>query len=534
MTVRPPFVVGVTLNSGPQNIRFGDRFNVAASVETRGTLPRTVTFATSNSAVATVSSTDGINATVVAVGAGLANITATSTADASKASPPLPVTVSGTVRIPSVTPSPVIVRAGLSVKLTPTVQADPGVSTAVTYQSGNISIATVANDGTVTGGNPGQTVITVKSVGDPSVTFPVPVTVRSGVTSVSLSPDRDTLRVGAVRQLSLQVVAEAGVSTAVALTPANPAVATIDGAARVTAVAVGQTYVRALALADPSIGDSTLIVVQSACTFHQNLTFGVAVSGTVSASSCNGTDELFAYQVNSQMTLSSAATVQFPANFTFVFDKSGGYYYALGAGGSATGLVVAAPGRYAVGITATNISLRGSFAVSANANVAFGAACGAVATTGVTVLVPLNSCSYQPVGRPVGTYYSFNFGLLPFIPAGQQFTVTITAPAAFVPLVEVRFGSNAPIQAIQVIPGAQTFVQTFTAPAGGAFASVTVTSVNPNQVGNVNVKLEGPPSISYDAFVVGSGILTTSERPESLLPPSRRLVPFTLQQPVRP
>jgi hypothetical protein len=143
----------------------------------------------------------------------------------------------------------------------------------------------------------------------------------------------------------------------------------------------------------------------------------------------------------------------------------------------------------------------------------------------------MNSCSYQPVGRPAGTYSSFNFGLLPFIPAGQQFTVTITAPAPIVPLVEVRFGSNAPIQAVAT---SQTLVQTFTAPAGGAFASVTATSRDPNQVGNISVKLEGPPSISYDAFVIGSGIVTTSERPVSLLPPSRRLVPFTLQQPVQP
>jgi hypothetical protein len=419
----------------------------------------------------------------------------------------------------------------LSVKLTPTVQADPGVSTAVTYQSGSVTIATVANDGTVTGSNPGQTIITVRSVGDPNVSFQVPVTVRSGVTSVSLSPDRDTLRVGGIRQLALNVVAEAGVSTAVVLTSVNAAVATIDGAARVTAVAVGQTYVRAISSSDPAVGDSTLVVVQSACAFHQNLTFGVAVAGSVSASSCNGTDELFAYQLNSQTTLSSSATVQFPANFTFVFDKSGGYYYSLGAGGSATGMVIATPGRYAAGVTATNISLRGSFSVVANANVALGNACGAVATTGVTVLVPMNSCSYQPVGRPAGAYSSFNFGLLPFIPSGQQFTVTITAPAPIVPLVEVKFGSNAPIQAIAT---GQTLVQTFTAPAGGAFASVTATSRDAGQFGNLSVKIEGPPSISYDAFVIGSGILTTSERPVSLLPPSRRLVPFTQQQPVRP
>ena len=529
VTVNAPRVVGVTLNSGAKTIKVGENFAVTATVDTRGTIARTVNFSSSNATVATVSSTDGLTGTIVGIGAGQATITATSTADGTK-NTTVPVTVTGSVRITSVNPSSVNIRTGTTTKLVPTVQADAGISSAVTYQTGNAAIATVAADGTVSGIAPGQTTVTIKAVADAAVTASVPVLVRSGVTLVSLTPDRDSLRRAYTRQYGLAVVAEPGVSTSVNLSSANAAIATIDASSRVTGVALGQTYVRAFSTVDPTVADSTLVTVVDPCVFHSPLPFGVSVPGTANDASCNGTDELFEYRFNAQTTIMTAGTAQFPANVVFIIDKTGGYYFSTTAGGSGSGWAVGTPGHYAADVIATNIAQRGNFSILTTTNPSLLPTCGIVATTGLTIQVPMNQCSFQPQGRPAGTYYSFGFGLLPFIPAGQQVTLTITTPAPIVPLVELRFGTGVFVQQIGT---GQSLVATYTAPAGGGFAAFTMSSRDANQNGNVSVKIDGPQSLSYDAFVFGSGILTSTDRPQALRPPDHRLVPFVVQQPIR-
>jgi uncharacterized protein YjdB len=512
ITVSPPRVIGVTLNSGARSITVGSNFAVLATVDVRGTLAKTVTFSTSNATVATVSTADGLTGTITGVGAGQATITAASTADPTK-TVTLQVTVTGTVRITGL--SPVNVRPGTSSRIVPTVQADAGLSTAVQFTSQNTGIATVAADGTVTGVALGQTFVVVKSVGDPNVTANVQVNVRTGVTSVSLTPDRDSLRKGAVRQLALAVVADIGASTAVNLTSANAAIATIDASARVTAIGIGQVYVRAISAIDPTVGDSTLIVVVDPCLSVQPLTPGVNVNGTVSDASCNAVTEIFSYTLTTQTTLAVSATTQFPANFALFADKSGFWFFSLNTAGSgATGVVIAAPGKYAARMTAQNSSQRGTFTIGTSTNVSLAGACNVLATTGITTLVSLSQCGFQPTGRPAGTYSSMLFQLLPVIQAGERLTLTISAAAPMIPLVEVKFGSAAGVQAIATT---QTLVQTFTAPVTG-FASFTISSRDANQSGNVSVKIEGPPSLAFDSFVFGSGVL----------PPSARVLPSSI------
>ena len=514
ITVSGPRVVSVTLNSGNRSIPTGQNFALQATVDTRGTIAKTVTFATSNAAVATVSSPDGINATVTGVGAGQANITATSTADGTK-SIAIVVTVTGTVRITNVNPSVVNIRPGATLKIVPTVQADPGLSTAVTYQSQNTAIATVATDGTVTGVAVGSTSVVIKSVGDPSVTVNVPVNVRTGVSSVNLTPDRDSVRRGNTKQLSVAVVADPGVATTVNVSSANTAIATVDAQLRVTAVSNGQTYIRALATADPSVGDSTLIVVVDPCSFFTALSFGVANNGAVNDLSCTGLQELYSFSLNQQTTIAMTGLAQFPANFTVLGDKTGSWFTSLNTGVTGTLYIVATANRFFVKMAAQNISTRGSFTITptANATIPQGL-CSVVATTGITVNVPLSACSFQPQGRPAGNYNSMQFAMLPVINGGDRVTVTVTAPAGVVPLVEVIFGANAPVQAIGTT---NTVSQVFTAPATAGYTRVNVSTRDANLSGTVTVKLEGPPAVSFDSFVFGSGALGPVRAP---LPPA--------------
>ena len=501
ITVNPPRVVGVTLNSGARSIRVGENFTVTATVDTRGTLAKTVTFTTSNAAVATVSSGDGLTGTIVGVGAGQATITAASTVDATK-NVTLVVTVTGTVRITSVTPSPAVVRPGSTVRLVPTVQADAGLSTAVTYQSQNTAIATVAADGTVTGVTLGQTGIVVRSVGDPTVSVTVQLTVRSGVTSVSLTPDRDSVRRGGTRQLTLTVVTDPGVSTAVNLTSANNTIASVDASARVTGVTNGQVYIRAISTVDQTVGDSTLVTVVDPCFFFTQLVFGQTINGTVNDQSCAGLSELYQINVNQASAFLMTSSVQFPANFTVLGDKTGSWFTTVASGGIGSAFILASAGRYFARVAAQTLATRGNFTITATPTSVPTApgTCSFVATTGLTVTVPLSACNFQPTNRPAGTYNSVQFFLLPQFNANDRLTVTITAPAGVFPLVEARFMPNAATQAIGTT---NSLVQAFTAPAQ-AYTAFVVSTRDASQAGSVTVKIEGPPTISFDASVLGA------------------------------
>ena len=132
-----------------------------------------------------------------------------------------------------------------------------------------------------------------------------------------------------------------------------------------------------------------------------------------------------------------------------------------------------------------------------------------MATTSITVSVPLTACSFVPQNRPAGGYNSVNFALLPVLAAGDRITVTVTAPAGVFPLVEVRFGANAPVQAIGTT---NSLVQQFTAPAVAGYTQVTVSTRDATQTGTVTVKIDGPPTIPFDAFVFGSGVVESTAR----------------------
>lgn len=523
IAVNPPRIAGITLGGAKGSMRFGESFQIVASVDARGPIAKTVSFASSNVAAATVSSGDGITGTITGVGVGSTTITVTSSADATKTAT-FSLAVTGTARITNVTPSTVSLRPGGNVKLTPTVQPDPGVSSAVTYQSQNTAIATVSLDGTVTGIALGQTTVIVTALADAQQKFTVPVTVRSGVTSVSLTPDRDSVRRGATHQLTLNVVAESGVSNTVQLTSANPAIATIDGSARIAAVAIGQTYVRAISTVDQTVGDSTLVVVVDPCSYFQPLPLGVVVNGAVTDLSCNQAIERLSYSLNSQTALTLTASGQFAASFGFAGDKS--LFYNgndIGGGSPATNFVVLAAGRYYAQIWARDVGSRGPFTVSANTvDPMTTSACFFVVTAGITVTVPLRSCGFQPQGRPAGTYYSLHFGMLPSFQPGDRLTVTVTAPSGIIPLVETTVGNNSPVQ---VTGTSSTLVATFTAPIPGT-TQFAVSTRDAGLLANVTVKVEGPPSIPADAIAVGYLIsphagtpMVTSPRPHPLVRP---------------
>ena len=410
VTVNAPQIVSVALSSGARTIRAGESFSVSATVDARGNLARTVTFTSSNPAAVTVSSSDGLSANVVGVSVGQSTITARSTVDQTKTAA-IAVTVTGTVRITSVTPSPASMRIGAQTKLTPTVQADPGISTAVTFQTQSATIATVSADGTVTGVAAGQTGIVVAAVADPTQQVTVPVTV-----------------------------------------------------------------------VDP-------------CAVSASLPIGGTTTGTITDLSCNKLTEFYRYSVNVQTAITFSATLQFPGSFGIAGDRSGIYTSGtLASGQSVTYRAIVAPGTYNSFVQASGTALRGAYSVTTSSNTSFASVCGGViATSGVTVTLPLNTCGFQPTTRPAGTYSSFVFSMLPLLAENQRVTITVTA-SGFTPLIEARIGSFPPITAVAPT-GSNTAVQSFLGPAGTNAVAIFVSSVTAGQTGTFSVKVEGPPSV---------------------------------------
>jgi uncharacterized protein YjdB len=406
ITVNAPQIVGVSLNSGARSIRVGENFSVTATVDARGGLARTVTFTSSNPTAVTVSSSDGLTANVVGVAVGQATITAKSTVDANKTAT-FAVTVTGTVRITSVTPSPLSMQVGQQTKLTATVQADPGISSAVTYQTQSAAVATVATDGTVTAVATGQTGIVVTAVADPTQKVTVPVTVG-----------------------------------------------------------------------DP-------------CQFRNPLIIGSTRDGTISDASCNKLIDNYSYTVGTQTSITLAATLQFSGTFGFILDRTSGYSSAIMSPGQTFNWrVVVAPGTYYAYIAALDATSRGAYSITTSVATSFGSDCFIVASTGVTVTLPLNACNFQPATRPAGTYRSMGVQVIPRLEANQPMTITVTA-SGFTPLIEVRPGSFPPITAVAPT-GSNTAVQSFLGPPGSNHVLFYVSSVDAGQTGTFSVKIEGP------------------------------------------
>jgi uncharacterized protein YjdB len=415
ITVNAPQIVGVSLNSGARSIRVGENFSVTATVDARGGLARTVTFTSSNPTAVTVSSSDGLTANVVGVAVGQATITAKSTVDAGKTAT-FAVTVTGTVRITSVTPSPLSMQVGQQTKLTATVQADPGISSAVTYQTQSAAVATVSTDGTVTAVAAGQTLIVVTAVADPAQRVTVPVTVG-----------------------------------------------------------------------DP-------------CQVRNPLIIGGTREGAISDASCNKVSDLYSYTVNTQTAIALSADLQFRGSFAFIADRTGWFSSAIYTGDQVVPWrVIVAPGRYEAFIQAADVSSRGAYSIRTATVTAFDFCDGVIATTGVTVTLPLNACNFQPATRPAGTYRSFTASIMPAIAANERVTITVTA-SGFTPLIEAHIGSFPPITAVAAT-GSNTAIQSFLGPPGNNFVSFWVSSVDPGQNGTFTVKIEGPPS---GASVVGA------------------------------
>ena len=178
VTAALTLVTSVTVNPATANIVVGETQNLTASVAPSDATDPGITWSSSDTSVATVTQ-DG---TVTAVSPGTAVITAAAV-DTSRVTGSTTITVTAPAPTPvtsvTVNPAATSIIVGETQALTVTVTPADATQQDVAWTSSNTSIATVTQDGTVTGVAPGSATVTATAVDGSGVTGVTTITVTA-------------------------------------------------------------------------------------------------------------------------------------------------------------------------------------------------------------------------------------------------------------------------------------------------------------------------------------------------------------------
>lgn len=231
-------VTGITPDSKTATTYVGETVQLGWTISPADADVRDVTFTSDNTRVATVDS----NGTVHGLVRGEANITIRA-ADGSNKSARVTVTVGQHVEGITLKPASVTVDTGKTATVTPTIQPNNATNKKVTWTSLDPSIATVNENGRISGLKAGSTVIICASQENPGIQTACPVTVTQKVTSVTVSPESLILQVGDTFPISWTVGPEDATDKSVKLTSNNRDSATVSQDGTVTAVKRGEGYI---------------------------------------------------------------------------------------------------------------------------------------------------------------------------------------------------------------------------------------------------------------------------------------------------
>jgi hypothetical protein len=196
----PPSVTGLALSATTQTLTgVGTEVILQVTLQPSNAVG-SVTWSSDNPAVATIA-VNGLSATVHAVAAGSARITARVGALEGSST----ITVVPILRSVTLSGDTVRLTVGVMQPLVVAVNADAGANVAVTYTSSLPTVATVSTTGVVTAVGAGTLMLTVASVAFPAVTATIPVRVALPTVSVTISPPAGSLLIGASRQRSATV-----------------------------------------------------------------------------------------------------------------------------------------------------------------------------------------------------------------------------------------------------------------------------------------------------------------------------------------
>lgn len=187
----------------------------------------------------------------------------------------------GTTQSGNTAPSPSIsidsqlsLEAGSSKPITPTITNGEGKK--VTWDSENKSVATVNDEGNVTGIAAGTATITAEIAGGNSATCNVTVTAKAEAASISVSPKTASVAVGGTTKLTAIAKPD---GTSVSWVSGDPSIATVGGDGTVTGKKAGTVTITATGK-DNKQDTSSVTVTEAAGISISSSTTSVAVGAT--------------------------------------------------------------------------------------------------------------------------------------------------------------------------------------------------------------------------------------------------------------
>jgi uncharacterized protein YjdB len=264
-------VTGISAISGSSSVSTGATITLSASVVPYDATVQTITWSSSDTAVATVNSSTGV---VTGVSAGTATITGT-TVDGSFTSTQSVAVYIGVTGISSISGSSSVV-GGSTLTLSASVTPVNATTQTITWSSSNTTVATVDASGVVTGVNAGTATITA-TTSDGSYTATKTITVTVPVTGISSISGASTMGTGTTLTLGASVTPANATNQAITWSSSNTAVATVNSnTGVVTSLTIGTTTITATT-ASGGYTATTIITVSndvrgiSAVTFQAGL-----------------------------------------------------------------------------------------------------------------------------------------------------------------------------------------------------------------------------------------------------------------------
>lgn len=223
-------VTSITLSKTKLSLHPGQTETLTATVKPDNATDKTVTWSSSNTSVATVSSTGKVTAKAK----GSATITCKAN-DGSGKQDACEVTVTPILPESISLPSTMTVAAGQTVTLTPTITPADAVTT-LTWSSDDETIATVNSSGVVTGVKKGQTFINVET--DNGKTAYCKLTVTAGEPTEIILPKNVTVTIGKPLTITATVIPE-GAETTLTWKSDDETIVRVNGSGALTGLLTG-------------------------------------------------------------------------------------------------------------------------------------------------------------------------------------------------------------------------------------------------------------------------------------------------------
>ena len=231
-------VTGLSISKSTLRIEVGDKVTLKATVKPEDATNKTVSWKTSSSSVATVSSSGVVTAKKL----GKATITVTTADGGFKKN--CVVEVVKKVTSVELDKAVATIYLGKTLTLKATVSPAGATNSTVTFTSSNKSIATVSSSGVVTPVSPGTVTITVKT-SDGSFTDSCEITVKRAVTGIKLDKSSAELKSNATLILKATVSPSNATNKTVKWSTSNKNVVTVTSNGLVTPVGKGTATITA-------------------------------------------------------------------------------------------------------------------------------------------------------------------------------------------------------------------------------------------------------------------------------------------------